>query len=160
MKKEIKITCPEGYEIDKENSTFECIKFKKQETLWRYNLQKKIEGYRLEPIYGIVDDEFHNVYPDYIKLFSKRHYARQAQALAQLSQIIENDTKYGGPITEEEWINASHLKWKIIYCTSSNLLYVSCTYTEYGPLTFHTKNQALEFIQDNQDLLMKYFSIN
>ncbi len=28
MEKEIKIKVPEGYEIDKENSTFECIKFK------------------------------------------------------------------------------------------------------------------------------------
>ena len=26
--KELKIQIPEGYEIDKENSTFECIKFK------------------------------------------------------------------------------------------------------------------------------------
>ena len=31
MNKEIKITAPEGYEIDKENSTFECIKFKEIE---------------------------------------------------------------------------------------------------------------------------------
>ena len=29
MEKEIKITPPEGYEVDKENSTFECIKFKR-----------------------------------------------------------------------------------------------------------------------------------
>lgn len=29
--KEIKITPPQGYEVDKENSTFECIKFKKKE---------------------------------------------------------------------------------------------------------------------------------
>lgn len=28
MEKEVKIQVPEGYEIDKENSTFECIKFK------------------------------------------------------------------------------------------------------------------------------------
>ena len=27
--KEVKITPPEGYEVDKENSTFECIKFKR-----------------------------------------------------------------------------------------------------------------------------------
>lgn len=27
--KEVKITIPEGYEIDEQNSTFECIKFKK-----------------------------------------------------------------------------------------------------------------------------------
>ena len=26
--KELKIQVPDGYEIDKENSTFECIKFK------------------------------------------------------------------------------------------------------------------------------------
>lgn len=29
MEKEVKIQVPEGYVIDKENSTFECIKFKK-----------------------------------------------------------------------------------------------------------------------------------
>ena len=28
MDKEMKIIPPEGYEVDKENSTFECIKFK------------------------------------------------------------------------------------------------------------------------------------
>jgi len=27
--KEVKITIPEGYEIDEQNSTFECVKFKK-----------------------------------------------------------------------------------------------------------------------------------
>ena len=29
--KELKIEVPQGYEIDKENSSFECIKFKKKE---------------------------------------------------------------------------------------------------------------------------------
>lgn len=33
--KEIKITIPEGYEIDKENSTFECIKFKPKELSYK-----------------------------------------------------------------------------------------------------------------------------
>lgn len=33
--KEIKITPPEGYEIDKENSTFDCIKFKPVAKRWR-----------------------------------------------------------------------------------------------------------------------------
>lgn len=31
--KELKIDIPEGYEIDNENSTFECIKFKKKKNL-------------------------------------------------------------------------------------------------------------------------------
>ena len=34
--KEFKIQVPEGYEIDKENSTFECIKFKKIEKVLTY----------------------------------------------------------------------------------------------------------------------------
>lgn len=33
MEKEIKIVPPEGYEIDKEHSTFECIKFKEKAKL-------------------------------------------------------------------------------------------------------------------------------
>jgi hypothetical protein len=32
MEKEIKIVPPEGYEIDRENSTLECIKFKEKKT--------------------------------------------------------------------------------------------------------------------------------
>ena len=31
--RELKIDIPVGYEIDKENSTFECIKFKKKKEL-------------------------------------------------------------------------------------------------------------------------------
>ena len=41
--KELKIQVPEGYEIDKENSTFECIKFKpiKKDIIYQ-NVGKKI----------------------------------------------------------------------------------------------------------------------
>ena len=35
MEKELKIVPPEGYEIDRENSTFECIKFKHINERWR-----------------------------------------------------------------------------------------------------------------------------
>lgn len=41
MEKEIKINVPDGYKIDKENSTFECIKFKPIEK----KLPKTWEGY-------------------------------------------------------------------------------------------------------------------
>lgn len=44
--KEVKINIPEGYEIDKDNSTFECIKFKKKDegiNTWK-DLQR-VSGY-------------------------------------------------------------------------------------------------------------------
>lgn len=58
--KEIKINIPEGYEIDKENSTFECIKFKPIEKYITYkdvcdNIFAKNYGYYISPsgnIYG------------------------------------------------------------------------------------------------------------
>lgn len=42
---ELKITPPEGYEIDKENSTFECIKFKPINKCWRDNKDAIISGW-------------------------------------------------------------------------------------------------------------------
>lgn len=42
--KEIKIEIPEGYEIDKENSTFECIKFKKKELTYEDISKALFEG--------------------------------------------------------------------------------------------------------------------
>lgn len=44
VNKEIKITIPEGYEIDKENSTFECIKFKKKALTYRDVAHKLFYG--------------------------------------------------------------------------------------------------------------------
>lgn len=38
--KEIKINIPKGYEIDKENSTFECIKFKPKKDISNLTYEK------------------------------------------------------------------------------------------------------------------------
>lgn len=40
--KELKIQVPNGYEIDKENSTFECIKFKKKKTISYSDISYKL----------------------------------------------------------------------------------------------------------------------
>ena len=52
--KEVKINIPEGYEIDKENSTFECIKFKPNKKYITYkdvcdNIFAKNYGYYISP---------------------------------------------------------------------------------------------------------------
>lgn len=52
--KEIKIDIPEGYEIDKENSTFECIKFKPSKKYFTYKdicaklFKKESPGYYVD----------------------------------------------------------------------------------------------------------------
>lgn len=53
--KEIKINIPKGYEIDKENSTFECIKFKPSKKYFTYKdicaklFKKESPGYYVDP---------------------------------------------------------------------------------------------------------------
>ena len=59
--KELKISVPQGYEIDKENSTFECIKFKKIEQRWRDNEDANIAGYYITSNSEILHIENHYV---------------------------------------------------------------------------------------------------
>ena len=53
--KEVKINIPEGYEIDKENSTFECIKFKPIKKYITYKdvcdniFKEESQGYYVDP---------------------------------------------------------------------------------------------------------------
>ena len=53
--KEVKINIPEGYEIDKENSTFECIKFKPNKKCFTYKdicaklFKEESQGYYVDP---------------------------------------------------------------------------------------------------------------
>lgn len=58
--KEFKVQIPEGYEIDRENSTFECIKFKLAKKYITYKdvcnkLFKNFQGYLISG-YGQIDD--------------------------------------------------------------------------------------------------------
>lgn len=58
--KELKIQVPDGYEIDKENSTFECIKFKLAKKYITYKdvcnkLFKNFQGYLISG-YGEIED--------------------------------------------------------------------------------------------------------
>lgn len=46
--KEFKIEVPEGYEIDEENSTFECIKFKKKSVTLMDIMDKYENGYSIK----------------------------------------------------------------------------------------------------------------
>lgn len=73
--KEIKINIPEGYEIDKENSTFECVKFKPvKKYLTLLDIHEKVS-----PI--LPDTEYNRpVAPD-------RH--KKVVAYASLSDIAE-----------------------------------------------------------------------
>jgi hypothetical protein len=87
--KTLKIEIPNGFEIDKENSTFEQIVFKELEKALPKSWKdlKEIDGFYITFNSNIVDVE-ENPTIDYNKnVFATKEQAKASIALAQLSQL-------------------------------------------------------------------------
>ena len=147
--KELKIKVPEGYEIDREKSTFENIIFRKVER----KLPKKWED--LENVNGHYADSWGDVRcyygvnaPDHTNknIFPTKEEAEACVALAQLCQLRDRyndgwkpDWKDG---TEKHVIYFSH---DIIDRTSACL--------SHYVLTFKTQELRNEFLENFRDLI-------
>ena len=98
--KEVKINIPEGYEIDKENSTFECIKFKSSK---EYTTYKDVCVNLFAEKYRYYIDSFGVIYSTQLKAFiSNPNMApikKQLERLLALNQLMNityyyNDKQY------------------------------------------------------------------
>ena len=157
--KEIKIECPEGYTIDKENSTFECIKFKPIKRWRDGNPVVKgwyTSGYRAVP-YNLEGYDSHKWKDSNLNVFATEKQAKSALAMAQISQIMANDERFGGVVTDEEW-NNNHLEKYCIIRINDEIKYINiCT---YAFLAFHTIKQRDLFLKENEDLVKDYLMIS
>lgn len=156
--KEFKITIPEGMEIDKENSTFECIKFKPiKAKRWKDDVNTKLAGYyitkhaKIETT-GLVFNESDNY-----NVFATEKQAKSALAMARISQIMVNDCRFGGTIIDEEWNNNQINK----YCIErvNNNIDIDWSSSIYNFLAFHTEEQCDLFLKENEDLVKDYLMI-
>lgn len=86
--KEIKINTPEGYEIDKENSTFECIKFKPIKCITYKDVCDNIftenYGYYISPSGNICDNSLKEFAYDADNAPNKK----QIEKLLALNQLM------------------------------------------------------------------------
>lgn len=162
---EIKIQIPEGYEgIDKEKSNLEkgVIIFKKKElTPWR-ECTNILTGYLVAPNSSIVQidksDRCSNNDANR-NIFATKKQAESMLAMAQLSQIIQNDPRFGGPITDEEWPDFEIRKYVISRFNDD--IYVDDWATCYFRfLAFHTHKQRDLFLKENEDLIRQYFMLD
>ena len=159
MENEIRIPIPEGMEIDRENSTFECIKFKPvQKKRWRDNENKIIKGYYISNFSVIRDTEFNNNTPCNYNVFVTEKQAKSALAMARISQIMANDERFGGVVTDEEWANYEMVKYVIL--RNGYNIYPTAFSTSYNILAFHTAEQRNLFLKENEDLVKDYLMID
>ena len=144
--KEIKITVPEGYEIDKENSTFECIKFKKKGLTYEDVAEKLFKNkacYYLRQGAKIV-----KYCPDSVDMKKANNAAseKQLQRLLAINKLM-NVAEYLNDGWKPDWKNPLKSKWYILWDNCSNKFEIGYrnSYTS-GPVYFKTPDLALQAI--------------
>ena len=160
MNNEIKIQVPDGFEgidVDKSDFSKGIIVFKKKDsTPWRHR-ENDIFGYytagaRIHTSKGKNTDE------TMTDLFATRKQAESSLAMAQLSHIILHDSRFGGPITDEEW-NNPHMK-KYVIMRKGNNIDTEWWITYYHFLAFRTSEQRDLFMEENMDLIRQYYMLD
>ena len=158
--KKLKINIPEGYEIDKEKSTFEEIVFKKVEDPFS-KLPKTWEEYCEQT--KDCESYFHTRYPEpciiessfdgsYNEFFTKER-VKQYVALGKLLQL------------RDYWVsnwkrNSSSLaNTYLIYNDGVRDTVVARIYSESFPLTFPTKEMAKKFKECFEYLIKKAYPL-
>lgn len=157
--KKLKINIPEGYEIDKEKSTFEEIVFKKVEDpfsklpkTWE-EYCKRTKGYTSyygDPIDGDTHEtKFSKCYNE----FSTKERAKQYIALGRLLQL------------RDYWVgdwkrnSSSLVNNYAIYNNEVRNIVVAKVYGENYPLIFPTKEMAERFKECFKDLIKKAYPL-
>ena len=150
--KKLKINIPEGYEIDKEKSTFEEIVFKKVEDpfsklpkTWE-EYCKRTKGYT--SYYGDpIDDNTHETKFDgfYNEFFTKER-VKQYVALGKLLQL------------RDYWVDGWEKDSDNIYVIYKNVIMAAMPNSDF-PLTFPTREMAEEFKNCFEDLIKKAYPL-
>ena len=145
-RKEVKIQAPEGYEIDKENSTFECIKFK---PIKRYITYEDICNSILKK--GYYTNSYGEIIGNYICAVNLRAGKNNATNKKQLERLLALNQL----LNIAEYYNTLHtrnISNNTILYDYVNQAYVtasaSTTYSRGIEVIFNRKEDAQEVIDN------------
>lgn len=139
----VKIQVPDGYEIDKENSTFDCIKLKKKNEVKEIHTWDDLVVSRENKCYDWT-------------------YGLAIKSLIAEFKIKELMPYFGGAITDKEWENKSLEKTVIHKLHGDGKPYLIKVFTYRRFLAFHTEKDACNFMSypDNVQLVKDYLMID
>ena len=153
--KKVSIEIPEGYEIDRENSTFENIIFKKKRTINTFSDLIEIKGFHIDKSSKESIKVWEST-PNNVIIFIDEEHAKSAIALAKISQLMPY---YGGEVTEEEWKN-DEWKYSILVDTNRISSYKSAHIRDL--IAFHTEEQRDKFLSfpENVQLVKDLYMVD
>ena len=160
-KKSFKVEIPEGYEIDKENSTFECIKFKKIKIeypkSWEEAFEgKTINGYYITAALSQIQNYSlgKNIGKYNANVFKYQEQAESALAYAQLTQLMALPCFNGD--WKPNWSSGNNEKKHGITFYDSKYD-IDSTYLWYYFLVFQSEEKAKIFLELYKDLIDVFF---
>jgi len=127
---------------------------------WRDRKDATLYGYYINDSSRIISDDCRGGYSHDCSnrnIFATKKQAQSALAMAQISQIIANDKRFGGPLTDKDWLNDKKIKYSIRRFRSE--IAKGMELNDFTPLAFHTNEQRNLFFEENQDLLKAYFML-
>ena len=148
--KELKIEIPEGYEIDKEKSSFEKIVFKKKIGVNCWEDLRNVPGVYIAENSCIIPVPDCLVLPHNKNIFLNEKYAKSALALAQISQLLPHYD------TNVDWKNGYNK-----YCIEriGDGIEIGAWMHRYCVLAFNTKSEAIRFLKYNERLVKDYYML-
>ena len=143
----MKIQVPEGYEIDKEKSTFEKIVFKRKELPKSWEDLMTVKGYCVSTYSKIEDcsEEFYT-YKENKNIFPTKEEAEACLALAQLCQLRDRYNDGWKP----NWDDGGEKHCVYFHDNEINSAY---TYSSHRVLTFKTQELRDKFLENFKDLI-------
>ena len=147
--KTVKITPPEGYEIDKEKSTFEEIVFNpvKKQLPKSWEELGKVNGWYVTTYSFVAKSAIQNTHHENKNIFATESQAKAAIALAQLSQLREVYRAGWQP----DWYNADQTKHCIIRLDGK--IDTSMLYSSDHFLSFQSPEIRDEFLANFKNLI-------
>jgi hypothetical protein len=147
MEKEIRIEAPEGYELDREKSTFEKIVFRQKDGLpMRWGDLKEIDGYYIGDVC-----EIHLICTQPPTAYNKSVWPtkEEAEAALALSQLLQLRNAWNGEWSPKTKGDELHYSIKAI----DNGIDVDSWFHIMFPLSFKTRETAERFLDTFRDLI-------
>ena len=142
-----------GYEWDADKK-----ELKKIVKRWRDDEDVQLKGYFLENE-NIYKTDTHPLFKGLMNngVFATEVQAKSALAMARISQIMANDERFGGVVTDKEWESGCDFYVLDVSLCNEVVTSVSNEYKRF--LAFHLLEQRDLFWKENRDLVEDYLMI-
>lgn len=146
--KEIRIEVPAGYEIDKENSTFKRLVFKKKDEFEHFKFNGAyVDGDSTLLKLSVYSE---NLNPIDKNIWISEAHAKASLAMSQLSVLMASPTYNGDWVAD--WEDDSE-KWCIRFHLNEIITSFEYGFQEF--LSFKTEDARDRFLKNHRDLILE-----